>query len=300
MKKFGLLFINLLFVIVTFLIADYSVFSAYKEKYGFDATYLQNMTKKIAISDEYDRASIQDFSYRPALNEKNNKEKSIVFTGCSFVYGVGLEENQTLPYKVAQLIDSPIYNLGFVSRAINTIYTAVKLGIFDERVKIPPKTVLYNYADFHLLRIVMPNVFFEGNEYFYNLKGETLVKKRPPFIVSRFPLLCVVREQLHNYLLQNNKNYRDYIKKLLKAYFVETKKLLNSKYGDFKFIVMVYEYSPIFEEMASDIEKEGFVIVRVLDDLGIDTNNDEYVLPDGHPNEKAWDKIVPKLIPYLY
>lgn len=299
MKKLKLLFINILLLAIVFLFADYSVFSAYKEKYGFDATYFQNMTKKISISDEYDKASIQDFSYRSALNEEKNSEKSIVFTGCSFVYGVGLEENQTLPYKVAQLINVPIYNLGFVSRAINTTYSAVKLGIFDEKVKIPPKTVSYNYADFHLLRIVMPNVFFEGNEYLYNLKGETLVKKRPPFIVSRFPLLCVVREQLHNYLIQNSKNYRNYVKKLLKAYFVETKKLLNSKYGDFKFIIMVYQNSPIFEEIASEMEKEGFVIIRVFDDFGIDTNNDEYVLPDGHPNEKAWDEIVPQLVPYL-
>ena len=299
MKQIKLLFVNIVIIIIIFLIADYSVFSAYKEKYGFDSTYFQNMTKKIAISDEYDKASIQDFSYRSPLNEEISNEKSIVFTGCSFVYGVGLEENQTLPYKVAQLIDTPIYNLGFVSRAINTTYAAVNLGIFDEKIKIPPKTVLYNYADFHLLRIVMPNVFFEGNEYLYKLKEKTLVRKRPPFVISRFPLLCVMREQLHNYLLQNNKNYRDYIKKLLKVYFVETKKLLNSKYGDFKFIVMVYEYSPIFEEMASGLEKEGFVIIRVFEDFGIDTNNDEYLLPDGHPNEKVWDEIVPKLVKYL-
>ena len=176
MKRLKLFFVNILIIIIIFLIADYSVFSAYQKQYRFLGTYFENMTKKISVSDEYDKESLYGFSYRSPLNEKNENKKSIVFTGCSFVYGVGLEENQTLSYKTAQFLDAPIYNLGFISRAINTTYTAVRLGIFDEKVKIPPKTVLYNYADFHLLRIVMPNVFFEGNEYLYKLKGDKLVK----------------------------------------------------------------------------------------------------------------------------
>ena len=89
------------------------------------------MTKKISVSDEYDKESLYGFSYRSPLNEEKNMGKSIVFTGCSFVYGVGLRKNQTLSYKTAQFIDAPIYNLGFISRAINTTYTAVRLGIFD-------------------------------------------------------------------------------------------------------------------------------------------------------------------------
>lgn len=299
MKKFRIILVNIVLLLIVFFIADYCTFFVIKKQIGLESTYFRNMTKKIAVSDEYDSESLFSMNFRPAYNEENVGYKSIIFTGCSFVYGAGLEENQTISYKTSKLLKNPVYNLGFPSKAINTTIAAIHYGIFDSIVKVPPKTVLYNYADFHLQRLVMPNVFWEINEFLYRLNSGELERKRPPFIVSRFSILSMIRKNLHYSFLDNSKYYKNYIKNLLKAHFIEMKKLLNEKYGDFKFIILVYEKSPIFEEMASDMEKEGFIILRTYDDFGIDTRRNIFHLRDGHPNETAWDIIVPQLVKYL-
>lgn len=299
MKKFWVIFFNIFLILVLFFVSDFAIFSFYKKQYKLPVSYFDNMTKKIAVSDALDKESLLLINSRVALNEQNIDYPSILFIGCSFIYGYGLEEYQTISYKTSKLLKNPVYNLGLPSKAINTTIATIRNGMFDLKVKVPPKTVLYNYADFHLKRLVMPNVFFEGNEFLYRLNNGNLERKRPPFVISRFPLLCVLREQLYRYLVTNNKHYKDYLKKLLKAHFIEMRKLLNEKYGDFKFIILVYKKSPIFEEIAFDMEKEGFIILRVFEDFGIDPNLRIFRLPDGHPSERAWDEIVPKLVPYL-
>lgn len=299
MKKFCIIITNIIILIIVFIIVDYCTFSITKKQYGLDVTYLKNMTKKIAVSDEYDTASLYSMNFRPTYNEENVGYKSIIFTGCSFTYGVGLEEHQTISYKTSKLLKNPVYNMGLVSRAINTTIAMIEYGVFDSRVSVPPKTVLYNYADFHLKRLVMPNVFWEGNEFLYRINNGGLERKRPPFIISRFLIFCLIRENLYEFFVEHSKNYRTYMKKLLKVHFLEMKKLLNEKYGDFKFIILVYEKSPIFEEMASDMEKEGFIILRAYEDFGIDTTEKTYRLSDWHPNETAWDIIVPQLVKHL-
>jgi hypothetical protein len=197
-----------------------------------------------------------------------------------------------------------VYNFGFISKAINTFITFIEVGLFEEIVKTQPKIIIYNYGDFHLQRLVMPNLYFEDNEFLYRIKDCKLERKTPPFIVSRFIVLSIIREKLFLFLQSNSSKYREYLKLLLKMHFLEMKKIIDSKYKAVKFIIIVYYDSPIFEEISQDLEKEGFLILRNKEgDLGVDVSTEEYELQDGHPSAKVWETVVPYLVdilkPYL-
>ena len=303
--------INLILLVIIFFAIDYTVFKIQTNNFNLKINYFENMTRKIAISKKFDKDYLNNIPYRKPLNISNGggyKEtktnKSIVYTGCSFIYGEGLKEEETVSYKTSLLLKNPIYNLGLMSKAVNTLLGMIQEGIFFEKVQIEPAIIIYNYADFQLLRLVMPNMPFEGNEFMYKIKENKLVRKKPPFIISRFPLLCLFREHLFQYRIENDLKYKEYLKKFLYMHFMEVKKLINNKWPDTKFILTVYYNSPIFEGIAPELEKEGFIIIRFTEDeFGINTADEKFLLPDGHPNAKVWEIITPQLIekikPYL-
>ena len=288
--------INILVAILIFFLFDFIVFKGCLKAVNInDLKYTQHIFKKISTDDNYDKKSLsEDWDYRGPYND-NSKEKSIVFTGCSFAYGQGLKETETLPYLISKMTSHPVYNLGIVSAAINHTISMLKLGIFEEKVKQEPAVVIYIYSDFHIYRLVMPNIIFEPNEYLYKIKKDELVKKRPPFIVSRFIILSLIREHLIYFLSKYNLKYNVYLKKLLKIHILSMNKILLDKYPNTKFIIIVYNNSPNFETIEQELEKQGIIIIRVNQDFGIDTFDNKYVLDDGHPNAEVWQIIAPKL-----
>ncbi len=310
MKKNSLIFIlNILLIIIIFFAIDYTCFLIHEKRYGIKLNYIGNMTKKIATSKSYDYNYLKNnIQWRKPLNVTEGggvKHKSIVYTGCSFAYGQGLKEEETVSYRTAQLVKNPVYNLGIISKAVNTLIAMLKNGVFEEKVNIDPAVVIYIYADFHIMRLVIPNMPYESNEFLYKIKNEKLERKKPPFIISRFPLLSSVREWMYYILFENSNSYKEYLKKLLKLHFIELKNILDEKYNNVKLIIFVYYDSPLFEEIAQDLQTQGIIIIRSSHDLGLDINlaDKQYQLQDGHPNKKVWEIVTPKLVekikPYL-
>ena len=87
------------------------------------------------------------------------------------------------------------------------------------------------------------------------------------------------------------------------AILKETKKELETRYPNIKFIIVRYqlEDDDTYREapfMWEELEKQGFTIINSEDLIGRkfkyhseDTNVDEY-----HPSEKVWDILLPPLI----
>ena len=76
------------------------------------------------------------------------------------------------------------------------------------------------------------------------------------------------------------------------------------KYPDVKFIIIKHPVSKKMiendyfynTERWKELEKEGFIVVDLAKDLDFDITSKEYILPDMHPNKKAWQIVIPKLV----
>lgn len=286
--------INLILIVLLFFTIDIFVFYKLKDKYNINVTYLQNLTKKINKKETKLNYIINNNPMRQPLNTNYNA-KPVIFTGCSFIYGEYLKENQIISYKISKLIKNPVYNFASLGWGINHTLFLLETGYISKNINKEPAVIIYNYADFHILRMLIPNMIFEQNEILYRKKENHLILKESTSIISRFPIIAIIRENFFDFLLNKNSLYQHYCENLLFLHFSQIKKYIDKNFKNTKFVILLYAESPHFEKIAPLLEEQGIIIIRIKEEYGYNLYNDGYQLPDGHPNAKVWEIITPKL-----
>jgi hypothetical protein len=77
----------------------------------------------------------------PALNESGRSDRFLAFVGCSFTFGVGVSDSETLPAQVSRkLPDYHVYNFGM---------PAVSLAEFLADVKLNPQPIWHDVQENH-------------------------------------------------------------------------------------------------------------------------------------------------------
>ncbi len=299
MKK---LLSNIIIITLLFFVLDYSVFFIYKYKYNLSngQSYIENLTKEIA-TDNADKKYMERVKYvfRKPVNEDKDA-KSSVLTGCSNIYGWGLNEKENISGMLSKYIQNPIYNISYPGWGLNNILYLVKSGIFFELVNKEPEIIIYSWGDFHVQRGTITLSPIEMNEFFYKLNNGNIERKTPPFFISRFAILALLREKYVNYMLNNNEQYAKRQTELNKAEFIEFKHILQAKYPNAKFIILLMYNRPFYEKeyfnnFAKELEDEGYKIINIPKDIGVNIDEPQYKQDDGHPNAKYWEDVMPEL-----
>ncbi len=80
---------------------------------------------------------------------------SLIFFGCSFTFGEGVQDDEAMPYLVGLMAHGryAIYNFGFHAYGPNQMLAALEQGVMDSIVKYPPKHVIYQAIPDHLERV---------------------------------------------------------------------------------------------------------------------------------------------------
>lgn len=87
------------------------------------------------------------------LNEQNYRcpnwqvcdwNNSIIIFGCSLVFGVGVNDNETLPENLSKIINFPIVNLGQPGTGINFIWAN---SVILQSYNIKPKACIFVWPD---------------------------------------------------------------------------------------------------------------------------------------------------------
>lgn len=94
------------------------------------------------------RYTLNSQQYRCNEWDQINWSESILVFGCSFVFGEGVDDNQTLPYYLSEILDVPCINLGQPGGSI-TMNWANSTRICD--YGITPKAVIYLWPAYHRL-----------------------------------------------------------------------------------------------------------------------------------------------------
>lgn len=316
MKNFlKILFINILIFILLLFVLDFLLFfnrcSFYKcieKKTNPEKTLLDKKSciqKYFSLIKSFNSVYKQikrENKFRKQVNVESNKKPIIIF-GCSFAYGENLKENQTFSYKIAMKTKRPVYNRAMSSWSVqHMLFQLQNEIIFKNNEK--PEFIIYVFMSDHMRRMFVP-MFFPTEDY-YNLrylkKGNTLIledinKKslRGLYIKNLLEETYVIRCKLK----QPTESF-DTLKLMLK----ESKKEAEKKYSGVKFVVLKYmnvnNYWYLNTNRWQELEKEGFIILDTKKLTRKDLSKNEYKQKDNiHPNEKAWDIIVPALIKEL-
>lgn len=307
--------INLALLFIGILVLDFIFFS--EKTKGFSLPkYMTSFSKPVSFKEFYlNRTQKKHFRDVILYNDnyinnndinKYTNKKPIILFGCSNTYGFGLNLQQTLGYKLAELSHRNVYNRAIPGLGIQHFVQILENCNIEKEIP-EPEYIIYVYSACHNIRLYLKvlSLYNEIEPVLYSYEnGELKLSYKN---LSPLYRLYVLRQMLSTSDMKNVMSNRNYEKdfELIEALFLKANSLIKKKFPGCKFVILLYQdydepwfYEP---EHWQKLKENGIII---MDSMKITNSkylfsNEIYTLPDMHPNEHAWDVITPALVKEL-
>ena len=227
----------------------------------------------------------------------NDSTKSIVFFGCSFTFGHGLNDNAVMPNIVQEKVNNhyKVYNFANNGYGTQQMLAAIENNIVDTIVKFSPKAFIYVALPDHYYRIL--------GQHCYNkdaLKYVLDPKTGEPICAGHFGgnwFKNISNLEIFKLLKPSNE---DNNVKLFGAMVLKAKKILLSKYPKSEFHVIFWGYgTPLCLKMEEELRKNN-ITTHLVSDISPDIimNLKKYCILypfEQHPNYRA-NKLIANYI----
>jgi hypothetical protein len=238
-----------------------------------------------------------------------NREKHsgcIVFFGCSFTFGEGVHDNETVPYQVGVQSGGQYrtFNFGFHGYGPHQMLAQIEHGIVRRAIDCKPDYAIYQALPDHVERVA-GKVSFGDHAPHYQLDADGSVR-----LVGHFekhkklsPLGERIREQLYKSVVYRTLSKRqppaseDDVR-LTAAVIGRSKHLLEAEYPGIKFHVILWqswkEQEQLYRKLRSGLDQMKLPVHLVEDILpDYSPGAPKYVLSssDRHPSALA-DRIL--------
>lgn len=251
---------------------------------------------------EIDNNFFRQIPAYPLGSPCKSKQSPVVLLGCSYTYGDGLADKDTFSALLAEYSNREIYNLGLGGRSPRTMlyllrdnFNYTKEEILKNNTNV--QYVIYTYIPDHKRRLYVNLV--SNDIPFYKKDNNHLVLTQ----VSLFKRTYVYKSLMELIYAYKIKYYPEDVFNLFHLYIKEINQEIKKQFHfgneKTKFVILVYEEDE--KDAWEDIKDDNIIIIKVKDLTNIDVLSPEYkVAPnDCHPNEKAWQVIVPALMKEL-
>lgn len=224
-----------------------------------------------------------------------NSKESYVFLGCSFVFGDGVNDDETLPYYFSKLMNfkNNVINCGICGQATNTALNILNNELFmplvkpDSQIKHFFYSLYYSHKDrnFRTESICIDDRLYLNNKW-------TRIKQPLGVFKIVFARSYIFKKFFLNMIdKHNNKFYENYLLNSL----MYMDKIAKEKYGS-KFTVIVWsEFSEDFIDKLKQLPIDIIVLPKTFnsDKLGY------RIQYDGHPTSKAYKEIAELLYKHI-
>ena len=294
------IFINLLLIIMAL---------TFVEVYSFNRTKIDNEKFKTQ-ADRLEANSTRQYKTQYRLLEPFNttlfrnsfikdNANNIVWFGCSFAEGAGLNDNQTPCYKISELTGKSCINKAKGATGAQFMYYQIN----DDKIMDDAKTadfIIYTFIWNHIQRLYnyQVNPLIDMFNLRYKIIDGNLVDITPQFnpLYSSFFVKRILNKIVFEQAKQESYNFRLFNKIMKETYNISQKRYPNSKFIFIEFPELSKKELPDYE--VKELESYGIKVIRVKDIIGnIDIYDPKYWLPDNiHPTEQAWDLILPIIV----
>ncbi len=169
----GIVFCLIIILLVEFILRTLHASQSYEASFTYPATYHtrdQFGIRKAApgqhhviLKNKISNEVIYDVTYSinpngsrvTPIKNISSRDKFVLFLGCSFTYGEGVEDNQTLPYYLGSYTkEYQPYNFGFHGHGPFDILAQLENIDFKHEIKEPNGIVIYSFIDDHVERML--------------------------------------------------------------------------------------------------------------------------------------------------
>jgi hypothetical protein len=268
--------------------------------YSGDTVY--RATYAVIVDSDKDVVS---FNRRAGYLRPDSPSPKIIFFGCSLSFGVGLNDPETLPYKLGKLENVSTLNLGGIGFGINHVFEL----FLDRYASRDNKGRLFIYLMIpdHVLRASGLADYCAGPSF--RRSGDSLLYAGPlplpnnkvAYYCSGFGCFSFIGDLVTN-VEQTNRSKHVSREEFEKAYLMIRKMSRNARATGGDFILLFWDkydytatdrnlyYRQTMEDEIEKLRKDSVKVVRVSDIL--DINDPKYYIPyDRHPNAVAYDTI---------
>lgn len=248
-----------------------------------------------------------DEVYKEKLNtnyfrdyKTSTEKRPILIFGCSFGYGFLLSPEQSFSYKLSEYTKRSVYNRSVSSLGIQYFPYILEHYNLENEVK-NPEYIIFVLIDNHLYRLYREIMGIDEPyvDILYKSDKNVLKERTLPYAFlfkSAIIRYLNVISVWNNYLHKSNDETFDF----MKQHFFKAKNLAHEKFPDAKIVIFHYEDNSdswlLNTKRWKELEDEGFIIINSYNITGVHLYEEQYKIKnDVHPNEKAWDLIVPKL-----
>ena len=309
MKKFVFVLVFVITFLIAFFLSDFYVFRQEAIEYiNAGNSYIVKKYVQFITRDTSPEAYRKNIIFPSSdcinhVQHRESKEGPVLLVGGSFTFGHQIPKEKTLHRVLAKYCSRPIYDRSYSGYSVNQMLYQLQDEAFYKIVP-EPEYIIYTYIPDHIRRLYQPCMFSISQYYgaHYSMKkdknGNYYLKHRKyPLFYDRFNFVARIID-IKPFDIAN-----DYSRLFLKQHFIEAKKAVDKHWQNVKFIILVYydDDTFYFEQIQEDLEKIGYIVIERNDLVPFKDKDIRYSLNenDGHPNDKAWDAIVPKLIEYL-
>lgn len=303
-----ILILNICFLIPLFLFAE--IYS-YKEISKVYAPFIRDQNKiheRLGSQKaKLDYTLLKEFNYsnfkrqmRPTVYAHSSK-RPIIFFGCSYMYGWGLETNQLLSTKVSNLSNRTVYNRSVAATGTQQMYHQLSREDFYKEIP-DAEYIIYTYIDDHINRMYKYQLPFLREEVYlrYELKNGHLQEVHP--VLLPFYSLFTVRK-IQSAIEDKNSKDKDKSFNLFLTLMKESIKQAKNHYKNVKFVILLYR-DPWNKELTTKqinaLKDAGFIVINAEKLVGHELRSEKFRLEDDdHPSEQAWNEIAPKLVKQL-
>ena len=226
---------------------------------------------------------------------KNSNKKPIITMGCSYAYGLWLDNTETLASIISEKTNRSVYNLGVIGtspREMLYILRDEKLRNEKLNNKKDFEYIIYPYISHHLFRLYIDTKSYTCSPYYKQTREGLEFYRKNPQICNLYTYKKFLELK---YSQINNKESFE----LFCLYLKEINKEIKEHFNNTKLVILVYE--DYIGQNWEILEKEGIIIVKVSELIKTEIIQPQYTisLTDIHPNAKAWQTIVPALVKEL-
>ena len=294
------LFVNILLIMFVFCFVEIYSFNKTKienEKFKKQADRLvsnntQQYKTKYRLLKPFDTTLFRNSFIKDNAN-------NIVWFGCSFAEGAGLNDNQTPCYKISELTGKSCINKAKGATGTQFMYYQIN----NDNIMNDAKTadfVIYTFIWNHIQRLYnyQVNPLIDMFNLRYKIEEGNLIDITPKFnpLYSSFFVKRILNKIVYEQAKEESYDFKLFNKIMQETYKISQKRYPNSKFIFIEFPELSKKELPDYE--VKELESYGINVVRVKDIIGdVDIYDQKYWLPDNiHPTEQAWDLILPIIV----